>query len=111
MSETPAINWQQLDLITDKDRELGTEFILMFLENAHVYVAELTSTINSPEEFAKICHKIKGAARSVGVDGVGELALQGEDLAKANHKQVENDFKNLIEMIVIELKNIKDTIS
>ena len=76
----PPINWQQLDDITGNDRELGMEFLVFFLENAHTYIDELQAEAISPEDFSNICHKLKGAAKSVGAEALADLALSGEKM-------------------------------
>ncbi len=112
----PSLNWQQLDQITDNDRDLAKEFVVMFLENATTYVDELVQALKMPDleacaEFARVCHKLKGAANSVGAENIANLALQGEKTSKASEKLMNKECSDLIEMIKGELKSITRIIS
>lgn len=73
------IDWEQLDAMTDGDREFGTEMIDFFLQNAVGYLADLESQ-DSEDGWRKAAHKLKGAAQSIGARHVGAAALKAEKL-------------------------------
>lgn len=107
MSENPQpINWQQLDEITGNDRELAKEFLEFFLENAKSYIDEMSQNGISSDDFNKLCHKLKGAAKSVGAVPLSELAYRGEKTIDASAFEQET----LIQELKTSIKQIKTNI-
>lgn len=79
MNNNDVIDWKHLNEITGGDEALSHDFVIFFISNATDYIDELASAIESPEIFSIICHKLKGAAKSVGAVQVAKLSFEGEE--------------------------------
>ena len=84
MSSAEALDRSFLDALIDGDREFAWELFLAFREASSGWLdkARAACSEGNPVQAAQAFHTLKGAAGSVGLGELRDLAMQCEGLAK-----------------------------
>lgn len=85
MTDTPVIDWTQLDGLRADLGEGFDELVAVFLEEADSAVAALDPGA-APSAMAAALHFLKGAALNLGFASFSALCAQGEMRAKAGER-------------------------
>lgn len=69
-----AVNFDYLEGFAAGDMQVVTEVLVVFREQAEIWRARL----ENPAEWREVCHTIKGAARGIGANRLGDICDKGE---------------------------------
>lgn len=73
-----------LDAYTGGDIETRDQVLKLFLVQSHLLLGRLESALAAPKDWRDAAHSLKGCARSVGANGVADLALHAESEDRAS---------------------------
>ncbi len=77
-----AIDLAQLETMTGSDPALAIEVLGIFRQSAELW-SRMLDPASDPENWADAAHGIKGAARSVGAMGLGDVCETAERLGRS----------------------------
>jgi HPt (histidine-containing phosphotransfer) domain-containing protein len=72
-----------LDAYTGGDTETRDQVLKLFLVQSHLLFGRLETSVGDPMGWGEAAHSLKGCARSVGANGVADLASRAESESSA----------------------------
>ena len=90
------------------DMELLLELIEIFKESFENDLQQLEEGLgeNAADKICSAAHSIKGAAASLGIEGIREVALAVEEDSRAGNLEVAQSKLPLLKSLMVELQNI-----